>query len=123
MADGEIDFSSIFNELGTRISDLEERHGLLKEKVLLLGQSLLKQGDELNKELSSLKEDVRESRMDLERMKESIASIIQESENFARKDDIKIFEKQMQFFEPLKFVRTDEVEKMIHDALKKHHKK
>lgn len=108
----------ILTDLNTKIKDLDEKNSLLNEKVLLLGQSLLKQEERIMREMALLKDNLKEMRNDLDRLKEGINHIIHESENFARKDELRIMEKYMKIWEPLKFVKEDEVKKMISEAMK-----
>jgi len=108
-------------DLNTKFKDLEERHNLLKEKVLLLGQSFLKQQEHLNKEISVLKDELKESKLDIDRTKEAVQHIIRESSDFARKEELKTLERFMKIWEPLRFVKEEEVKRMISEALKKAH--
>jgi len=109
----------ILTDLNTKIKDLDEKNSLLNEKTLLLGQSFLKQEDHLMKEMSMLKDELRGLRNDFDRLKEGVNHIIHESENFARKEELKLVEKYMKIWEPLKFVKEDEVRRMISEAMKK----
>ena len=122
MTEEGMDLNSILLDFNTRIKDFEERHTLLKERVLLLGQSFLKQGEEIRKELEVLKSEIKEMRLENERSKEMIDHIVQESDNFAKKEDIRAIEKYMKIWEPLKFVRADQIEELVEEALKKKNK-
>jgi hypothetical protein len=109
--------AALLTDFSTKIRDLEERHNLLKEKVLLLGQSFLKDGDRINKELSLMKSDMRDLKIDVERMKDGIQHIVSETADFARKEELAVLEKYMKVWEPLKFVREEDVEKIIEEKL------
>jgi len=45
----------IISDMNTRISDIDEKHSLLKEKTLLLGQSFLKQEEGSQKDIAMIK--------------------------------------------------------------------
>ena len=109
----------ILTDINTRLKDLDEKQSLLKEKVLLIGQSFLKQEEGISKEIALIRDDIREIKNDMERMKEAINHIVNESANFARKEELRIIERYMKLWEPLKFVKEDEVRSMISEALKK----
>jgi len=115
----QVDPSRILSSFGTKIKDLEEKHSLLKEKSLLLSQSFLKQEEEIKKELAELKDEFSEAKLDIDRVKEQTGNIIQELENFSRREDLKRVEKYMKIWEPLKFVKQDEVKNMINEAIHK----
>lgn len=123
MVEQQVDAARILSSFGTKIKSLEERQESLREKTLLLGQSFLKQEETLREEISMLKDEIKELRSDLERVKERTESIIQEIGNFARKEELKLVEKYMKIWEPLKFVKESEVKKMIAEALEKDHAK
>ena len=109
----------ILTDLNTKIKDLDEKNSLLNEKTLLLGQSLLKQEDHIMKEMAILKDELRDLRNDFERLKEGVNHIVHESANFARKEELKVLDRYMKIWEPLKFVKEDEVKRMISEAMKK----
>lgn len=111
--------AALLTDFSTKIRDLEERHNLLKEKVLLLGQSFLKEGDRMSKEMALMKSDIRDIKNEIERMKDGIQHIIGETADFARKEELSILEKYMKIWEPLKFVKEEDVKRMIDEALGK----
>ena len=121
MADKAEDSSGIevISDINTRIRDIDEKHSLLKEKTILLGQSFLKQEEGITTDLAMIKDEVREMRNELERMKEAINHIVHESANFARKEELRVLDRYMKIWEPLKFVKEEEVKKMIFEAMKK----
>ena len=123
MVEQQVDAARILSSFSTKIKGLEERQESLKEKTLLLGQSFLKQEETLREDVSMLKEEISELRSDLERVKERTENILQEMGNFARKEELKLVEKYMKIWEPLKFVKENEVKKMIAEALEKEHAK
>jgi len=113
----QIDANAVLSNFSTKIKDLEERQTLLKEKSLLLGQSFLKQEEDMTKDMSEVKDEVKELRLDIERLKEGVQHLSQESENFSRREELRRVEKYMKIWEPLKFVKVDEVKKLINEAL------
>jgi len=119
MDEGNAGAVEILTDLNTKIRDLDEKNSLLNEKTLLLGQTFLKQEDHIMKEMAILKDELRELRNDFDRLKEGVNHIIHESENFARKEDLKVLDRYMKIWEPLKFVKEDEVKRMISEAMKK----
>ena len=119
MPDETAEISGLFAEFNTKISSIEERHEMLKERLLLISQSFLKQEERAGKEMALMKEGIRELRMDIDRMNENIQHVIRESSEFARRDELKVIEKYLKIWEPLKFVKEDDVKKMINEKLKK----
>ncbi|MEM2956183.1 MAG: hypothetical protein QW041_01225 [Candidatus Pacearchaeota archaeon] len=114
---GEI--SALLAEWNTKIKDIEERHEMLKERVLLISQSFLRAEERMSKEFALLKDEVKEMRLDLDRIKENLQSLIRDSADFVRREELLILEKYIKMFEPLKFVKEDDVKRMINEKLKK----
>ena len=113
------EISALFADFNTKIKDMEERHEMLKERMLLLSQSFLRHEEKMEREFAIMREDLKETRDDQDRMKENIQHIIREQGELARREDLKILEKYIQLWEPLKFVKEDDVKKMINEKLKK----
>ena len=119
MAEEVSEISSLLGDFNTKIKDIEERHDMLKERLLLLSQSFLKNEERMGKEFAILREEFSEMRMDLDRLKENVQSLIRDSSDFVRRDELKVLERYMKMWEPLKFMKEDEVKKMINDKMKK----
>ena len=120
MADENLsEISALLNEFNTKIRDVEERHDMLKERILLLSQSFLRTEERLTKDFAILRDEFREMRLDVDRLRENTQQIIRDNADFARRDELVVLEKYMKMFEPLKFVKEDDVKKMINDKLKK----
>ena len=111
--------SALLAEFSTRMNDLEERQRLLKERVLMLSRTLLKQGEKTSKEMSMLKDDMKLIIDNMDKMKDAIQHIINESSEFARKEEVHIVEKYMKLWEPLNYARIEDVREMIKKALRK----
>jgi len=118
MADNEIDaISAMFSEFNTKIADLEGKYELLRERMLLSNESFLKTRDNLNKEIRIIKDDTREIKSEIEKIKEMMQHMMNDSEEYARKEELRILERYMKLWEPLKFTKADEVQKMIDHAV------
>jgi len=111
--------SALLAEFSTRLNDIEEQERLIKERVSMLSRTLLKQEERLNKEISLIKEDIKLLSENIEKMKDAIQHIIDESSEFARHEELKVLEKYMKLWEPLKYARIEDVEEMINKALRR----
>jgi len=114
----EEDVTDLISELNIKISDIENKHELLRERVILLGDSFIKTRDNLRKEINLLKDELREVKNYLEDIKEKIRIVSSNMENFARKEELNTIERIIRLWEPIKFARVEEVKKMIDDAIK-----
>jgi len=111
--------AGILTDINTKINDLDERNNIIKEKITLINQTFLKQNDRSNREFVSVKEELSNLRLEIDRLKEGVQHIISESLNFARKEELKTLEHYAKIFEPLKFVKNEEVRQIIKEELEK----
>ena len=49
----------------------------------------------------------------------AISKLVRDNADFARREELLVLEKYMRLWEPLKFMKEDDVKKMINDKLKK----
>jgi hypothetical protein len=93
--------SGLVAEFGTRLRDIEEKQRLIKDRVLLIGENLVNAKSDTINEISKLKVKTDNLEKELERMKSTLSSLIEESKNFARKSELEILQRQFKMFQPL----------------------
>jgi len=101
--------SPMLSEFNTKLRDLEEKQKLLKEKVLLIGHNLIEIRDVLLKDISELKLITEILKKETDKIKEQIINIELELEKRARKSELDLLTKQAKMFQPLNFVRVEEL--------------
>lgn len=110
--------SGVLSGFSTRISDLEERQSMITEKLSLISQTLLKNSERIGKEMQIISDDMSELRNEMDKLKENVQILIEQSGEFARKQELQVVEKYMKIWEPMKFATVDDVRKMLNDAVK-----
>ncbi|MGB9707846.1 MAG: hypothetical protein ACPLXC_00760 [Candidatus Pacearchaeota archaeon] len=110
--------SALLADFSTRMNDLEENMRLLKERMAVVSQTILRQNDRLNKELTLIKDDISGLRDEIDRLKEAVEHIISESAELARKEELKVLERSMKMFEPLKYATEDDVKRIVSKMVK-----
>src|SRR3989344_6106009 len=115
------DYQDISYELALKLRDLEESQKLSKERLLLIGQNLIESQEKNISEVTELKKQVQDLTMEIKRMKSIMGSLTEEVSKSARKEELNILERQWKMFEPLEFVRMDDLEEAIEGKLAKHH--
>ncbi len=111
--------AAMLSDFTTRVNDLEERIKLVHDRVSILDQTLLRQNDRLIKEVKSMKDDITELKNKIDKFDEVTEHIVSESEEFARKEELAVFEKFMKLWEPMKFATLDDVREMIQSEKRK----
>ncbi len=111
----DVDATYVISELGARVRTLENKYNLLGERLLIVNQNMIEEYKKLIKELRILTQGIHEVKADILTVKETTNTIIREMENFAKKEQLKVLEKYIDLWSPIKFV-TDE---QLQEALKK----
>jgi len=110
---GNVDQSYDFN----RLRDLEDKQRMLKDRIFLLGKNLIEIKEKNSRDILELKKEMEMLKSDMNRVKDFLESISSEFSNFARKEDLAILSKQAKMFQPLDFVRRDEIKKIMQEEL------
>ncbi len=110
--------SEAFNDFSVKLRDLEEKENLIKDRVLLIGDNLISEKEETENAILDLKNEIAKINDEIRRLKLAAERIIDESNNFARKNEVEILQRQFEMFQPLELARISDVEDMINQALK-----
>ena len=100
-----------------RIRELEGKYNLLRDRVLLINNNMIEEYKKIAKDLKTTEAESREIKTELYNLKEALKDIAREISNFAKKDDIKVLEKYINMWDPLKFITVEEVEEIINKKL------
>lgn len=107
------DFTPLLSEFNTKLRDLEEKQRLLKDRVLLIGENLVSTKEQYEKELGNFRKQISEITADLKGIKQLNKRIVNELENYARKTEVEVVERQIRMFQPLEFARIQDVQRIV----------
>jgi predicted nucleic acid-binding Zn-ribbon protein len=105
--------------LMNKFADIEEKQKILRERILAFGDSFVKNKEDTNEDLSIIKSQLNELKFEIEKLKEITSHLLEESGNMARKEELASLQRFLKMWEPLKFVKEEEVRKIIKEELKK----
>ncbi len=105
-----------FVDLGSRLRTTEGKYNLLRDRVLLINQNMIEEWKKVSSELHILNDEIKEVKVDLYRIKETMKHLLQEIERYARKEDVKVLEKYINLWNPMKFMTETDVKKMLEQA-------
>jgi hypothetical protein len=114
--------NALLVDFSTRLNEIEEKQRLIKERVLLIGENLVSTKEDNDKLEIDIKKQLTQISYDIKTIKQLNKRIIGELENFARKSEVGILERQMKMFQPLEMAKMKEVKELIKkeiDNLKK----
>ncbi|MBS3145725.1 hypothetical protein J4414_02890 [Candidatus Woesearchaeota archaeon] len=113
------DTSYLINDLNARVRLLEERYMQLRENLELINDNMVEEQKEVLKRVKGLSEEIKKSKKDVEELNSTINHIIKEVSLFARKDTLKVLEKYINMWNPMKFTTEEDVMQIIKRELKK----
>ncbi len=106
-------------ELTNRIRVIESKNSLLGERMLVMNQNMIEEYKKIIREVKSLEGEISDLKSDLNNIKNIMKHLTEEANNFARKDSLKILEKYINLWNPLTFVTTSEVRKLVEEEVRK----
>jgi len=109
---------ALLNDISVKLRDIEEKQNIVKDRVLLIGENLVSEKDETDQKIVDLKSEIIKLNEEVRRVKLAIERIVDDSNNFVRKNEFEILQRQFQMFQPLELARMSDVQLMIERALK-----
>jgi signal transduction protein with GAF and PtsI domain len=109
---------AIINELNTRIRILEGKYNLTRERMLVINQNMLDHYKTTHVDIKTIEEDMIEIKDALNSLKNAIKNMLKEMQLLARKEEVKVLEKYINMWNPLKLMTEDEVKELIEKRLK-----
>ena len=112
------DPSYMLNEIVNRLRSLESKQSLLTEKTLIINKNMIDEYRAFARHIKIMDSDLRELKLEVNRIKEVIREIGKETENYARKDSVRVLEKYINLIDPLKFATEEDVKRIIEEVIK-----
>lgn len=109
----------LLSDFNTRLRDTDERNRLIRERVLLLGKNLIESREDLEKEIKILKKENFEIKKDLEKLKYISKNLIDETNKFVKREEVRLIERMLKDFQPLEFMRKKDIEELIDQKISK----
>src|SRR3989338_1733028 len=116
------DFGAVQEDISNvsrRLRTLEEGIINLRRDLQVTDQNMLGKNKVLATEIRTITSDISDMKSDINDVKEKILEIVNDLEEAAKKEEVKVLEKYINFWNPVKFVTQNEVESIVKDILKK----
>ncbi len=117
------EINPVLSDIINRIRTLESKYNLLGERLLIVNQNMIAQYKKSLPELKVINSDVKDIRSELFKLKEIIKDLTKEMQFFATKEDIKVLEKYINLWNPMKFITEEELDKILEEKLKNKRKR
>ena len=113
MAEQQTDYAGQFlGDVNSKVRDIEEKQKIARDRLLLIGQNLIEIKEDTNKKILEIKKDVENMKQTLGRLSSFIETMSGEISKFAKKEDLEILTKQAKMFQPMDFVRKEDLKKL-----------
>ena len=107
------------NTLSRRLRLLEEGFTNLRRFFQVTEENIITKNKYYSAEIKTLTSDISEIRKEIQELKDKFFLIIKELQTVARKEEVKVLEKYINLWNPIKFVTQNEVEQIINEVLEK----
>ena len=107
------------NTLSRRLRLLEEGFTNLRRFFQVTEENMISKNKHFSAEIKTLTSDITEVRKEIQELKDKLLLVIRELQTVARKEDVKVLEKYINLWNPIKFVSQNEVEQIINEVLEK----
>ena len=112
-------FSEDIANLSRRLRILEEGFTNMRRALQVTEQNMLSKNKLFSTDIRALTSDISDIKKDIADVKEKILDLVKELQEVAKKDDVKVLEKYINYWNPVKFVTQNEVEDIIKEIIKK----
>ena len=116
------DFSGMttdINTLSRRLRLLEEGFTNLRRFFQVTEENIIAKNKHYSAEIKTLASDIVEMRKEIQELRDKFSLVIRELQTVARKEDVRVLEKYINLWNPIKFVTQNEVEQIISEVLEK----
>jgi len=110
-------FTEDIGNLGRRLKILEESITNIRRALQVTEENMLGKNKIFAMEIRTLTSDIGDIKKEISEIKEKIVEIVNELKESAKRDEVKVLEKYINFWNPVKFVTQNEVEALVKEIL------
>ena len=107
------------NTLNRRLRLLEEGFSNLRRFFQATEENIIAKNKHYSAEIKTVSSDISDIRKEMQEAREKISLVIKELQTVARKEEVKVLEKYINLWNPVKFVSQNEIEGIIGEVLDK----
>jgi hypothetical protein len=112
-------FSDDIGNISRRLRLLEESFTNMRRALQVTEQNMLDKNKMFSTEIRTINSDIGDIKKDIAGIKERIMELVEDVEESAKKEDVKVLEKYLEFWNPVRFVSQNEVESIVKEILSK----
>lgn len=112
-------FTEDIGNLSRRLRLLEESSTNIRRALQVTEQNMLGKNKVFSTDIRTLTSDIGDMKQEIAEIKEKIIELVKELREAAKRDEVKVLEKYINFWNPVKFVTQNEVEDIVKEIIKK----
>ena len=112
-------FSEDIGNLSRRLRLLEESFTNMRRTVEVLEQNMLSKNKLFATEIKTINSDMVDIKQEIAEIKNRMLEMINELRECAKRDELKVLEKYINFWSPVKYVTQNDVEDIVKEVLRK----
>ncbi|HLC61302.1 MAG TPA: hypothetical protein VJJ52_07810 [Candidatus Nanoarchaeia archaeon] len=110
------------NSLSRRLKLLEEGITNLRRFFQVTEENVIAKNKHYSAELKTINSDISEMRKEIQEVKDKLMLVIRELQSVARKEEVRVLEKYINLWNPVKFISQNEIEGIINEVIDKREK-
>ncbi|MDO8481167.1 MAG: hypothetical protein Q7S65_05145 [Nanoarchaeota archaeon] len=112
-----IDASGRSNE--RRLKMLEERLTNMRSKLQVTEQNMIQKNKLIFEDIRATSLEMTDIKKDIQELKEKILWVVKEMQDFAKREQVEMLKKYLDYWNPFKFVTKSDVEATVRDVIEK----
>ena len=113
------DVNEDMNTLSRRLRLLEEGFANLRRFFQITEENIIAKNKHYSAEIKTISSDIMEIRKEMQELRDKLGLVIRELQTVARREEVKVLEKYINLWNPIRFVTHNEVESIINEVLGK----
>ena len=101
---------------------MEEGFTNLRRFLQVTEDNIIARNKHYSAELKTVNSEITEIRKEMQEFRDKLLLVIKELQTVARKDEVKVLEKYINLWNPIKFVSQNEIEGILNEVLEKREK-
>ncbi len=103
------------NAVGANLRILEERYALMRNRNQVAEEGMVELQRSLNKDFKNLSDEITDLKHSLKEIVDSLRLIDAEMKNLVKKEELKVLDRYLDFWQPMNFVTRDELDRIALD--------
>jgi hypothetical protein len=105
------------NSMNRRLRVLEERHSNFRKRMQIIEQNMILSNKKILKEVKMQTSEMSDIRHTMVEIENRLIMVIKELRLTAKKEELEVIDKYLEYWEPVKFVTAEQVEQIIDEKL------